>query len=752
MRTIILTICIVCTFLLSNGQSDTPEFNLGFEQISGKGNLPDAWFQWGRGYRLAADTVVSNSGKVSVRIEPDGEKEANTFGCVALAIPAIYDAAEIELTARMKLSNVEGGPIGLMIRIDGATGILGFENMMKKNVQGTMDWTAFSVKIPYPKNPKTIYIGAILSGTGRLWVDDFQVLLDGKDLREAPHRIPIEYPAQKDHEFDSGSGITSNDLSKLSVEDLALVGKIWGFLKYYHPAVASGKFNWDYELFRLIPRVSTAKDQPERNKILNEWIVGLGLVQAGERKDSIRGEVKFRPDLSWIDERELGGDVTASLNLVREAERTEDSYYIGQVVGIGNPEFRNEQPYVGMKYPDAGFRLLSLYRYWNIIHYYFPYKDLIGEDWSEILNQYIPDFINAADELSYKLTVLSLIGRIHDTHANIWGMDPALNKYKGERYPPIAVDFVEDKAVVTNYLDQSRGVQSGVNIGDVIELVNGKAVDAIIAERLVYTPASNFPTQLRDIAKDLLRTNDSVVNIEYRRGGKTMSGSLKTFGINEINPYSRYQSADTCFKVLNKRISYLYPGSIKNEFLPRIIPEIMETEGLIIDFRCYPSDFTVFTLSEYLLPKPIPFVKFSIGSITTPGLFTFATELSAGKENPDHYKGKVVIIVNEITQSSAEYHTMAFRTVPGAVVIGSTTAGADGNVSRIVLPGGINTAISGIGIYYPDGTETQRVGIVPDIIVNPTIKGIRNGKDELLERAKSIIYDTSKSTRPPGSG
>src|SRR5690606_36484951 len=127
-------------------------------------------------------------------------------------------------------------------------------------------------------------------------------------------------------------------------------------------------------------------------------------------------------------------------------------------------------------------------------------------------------------------------------------------------------------------------------------------------------------------------------------------------------------------------------------------------------------DFTVFTLSEYLLPKPIPFVKFSIGSITTPGLFTFAAALSAGKENPDHYKGKVVIIVNEITQSSAEYHTMAFRTVPGAVVIGSTTAGADGNVSRIVLPGGINTAISGIGVYYPDGTETQRVGIVPDII------------------------------------
>lgn len=47
--------------------------------------------------------------------------------------------------------------------------------------------------------------------------------------------------------------------------------------------------------------------------------------------------------------------------------------------------------------------------------------------------------------------------------------------------------------------------------------------------------------------------------------------------------------------------------------------------------------------------------------------------------------------------------------------------------------------ISGIGVYYPDGTETQRIGIVPDITVKPTIKGIKEGKDELLEKAIEII-------------
>jgi C-terminal processing protease CtpA/Prc len=52
-----------------------------------------------------------------------------------------------------------------------------------------------------------------------------------------------------------------------------------------------------------------------------------------------------------------------------------------------------------------------------------------------------------------------------------------------------------------------------------------------------------------------------------------------------------------------------------------------------------------------------------------------------------HYGGKVVILVDEVTQSSAEYHASAFRAAPGAIVIGSTTAGADGNVSMVPLPG-----------------------------------------------------------------
>ena len=131
----------------------------------------------------------------------------------------------------------------------------------------------------------------------------------------------------------------------------------------------------------------------------------------------------------------------------------------------------------------------------------------------------------------------------------------------------------------------------------------------------------------------------------------------------------------------------------------------------------------------------------SKGNIVNPGYLTMVVGEKVGKKNNDYYKGKVIILVNEHTQSAAEYQAMAFKAAPGAKVIGSTTAGADGNVSSIFLPGGIQTGISGLGVYYPDGRETQRIGIVPDIEVKPTIKGIKLKKDEVLEKAIEIINE-----------
>ena len=100
-----------------------------------------------------------------------------------------------------------------------------------------------------------------------------------------------------------------------------------------------------------------------------------------------------------------------------------------------------------------------------------------------------------------------------------------------------------------------------------------------------------------------------------------------------------------------------------------------------------------------------------------------------------HYDGKVIVLVDETSLSQAEYTAVSLQSAPHTVVIGSTTAGADGNLSSFPLPGGLRSAISGLGVFYPDGAPTQRVGVRVDIEVNPTLQGIRAGRDEVMEAA-----------------
>jgi len=58
---------------------------------------------------------------------------------------------------------------------------------------------------------------------------------------------------------------------------------------------------------------------------------------------------------------------------------------------------------------------------------------------------------------------------------------------------------------------------------------------------------------------------------------------------------------------------------------------------------------------------------------------------------------------------------MAFKATGNATEIGSQTSGADGRIAYIFLSGGLKTSISGRGVCYPDKTETQRIGAVPDL-------------------------------------
>jgi len=716
-------------------QAQEPEkYNLGFENQSESSSLSDGWFKWGN-YELTIDSVTF-SGKKSGKITSD--QTGSSFGSIAYKIPANYSGKTIKLEGHMKIENVENGFAGLLLRIDGNGGSLAFDNMQNQNITGTSGWKKYTIILNYPKEAENIFIAGILSGKGEAWFDDFVLSIDGKNVQTLKETEKELSKAQLDKEFDSGSLIQFSNLRTKDIENLELLGRVWGFLKYHHPEIAQGNYNWDYELFRFLPKYIESRNDNDRDELIINWINSLGEMKKCEKCKPTDEKAFLKPDLTWIDKQ--NEDLRNILLYVYNNRSQGKHHYIAMMPNVGNPEFKNENPYSNMAYPDDGFRLLSLYRYWNMINYFFPYKHLIDEDWNKKLKEYIPLFINTRNELEYELVAIQVIGDIQDTHANLWGGADKIDEWKGSNYPSIHVRFIENQLVVTDYYNQQLKNEVRLKIGDIITKINNMPIDKIVKEKSKYYPASNKPTKLRNIAADILRSNSNTVEVEFVSGNSNpQENTLKLYPKDSLYIYRRYKkSDDKSYKMLDNNIGYVTLQSIKGEDISNIKNEFKDTKGIIIDIRNYPSTFVPFSLGSYFVSSSTPFVKFSKGNVDNPGEFTFSNNLvipSQGKT----YNGKLVVLVNELSQSQAEYTSMAFRAGDNTTIIGSTTAGADGNVSAIMLPGGLRTMISGIGVYYPSGEETQRVGIVPDVEVHPTIEGIREGKDELLEKAIEII-------------
>ncbi len=696
---------------------------------------------WAGGPRetLSQDSLVVYAGRYSGRIDrgPITGGQASSF---ALSLPRTFSGETLELRGWLRTEEVTGFA-GLWLREDGRNGVVQFDNMQSRNLAGTNEWTEYRVSLPLDERARTIVLGALLVGEGTVWVDDLELFVDGLPASEAPPFTPVPSPIELDTEFDDGSRIEARDLTPADVEHLALLGRVWGFAKYHHPRIRSGRVNWDYELFRVVPLVLDAIDRESSIAAVAEWLLSLGDPAECEPCAEPPTEPHLTPDIDWIRDRDLLGTTLSERLQSIYARRPADveHYYVAHASGVGNPDFSNEASYSDEPLPDAGFRLLALYRFWNIIEYWFPYRDLIGQDWAEVLAEFVPRVMDAGTVDEYRLTMIELAAQVNDTHANIWA-HLGLRPPRGSSRLPIVLRFIEGKAVVTGFSHPVLGPATGLGIGDVIEVIGGSPVDSLVtAWRPVYS-ASNQPTRLRDIARSLTRGDPGPVRLTGTRADGPFTLTAERVPTTELDETAgrTHDLPGETFQMLSEEVAYLKLSTVVEAEVGEYITRAAAAEVLVVDIRNYPSEFVVFALGGRLVPEPTEFARFTRGDAANPGAFLWTSPVTLQPLQP-HFSGAVVILVDEVSQSQAEYTTMALRATPNAIVVGSTTAGADGNISPIPLPGGINSMISGIGVFYPDRTPTQRVGIVPDLEVQPSIAGIRDRRDEVLEVAVSHV-------------
>jgi hypothetical protein len=409
------------------------------------GDMPGGWGGAPVG-TIFVDSKVVHGGKQSVRLERDANSP-NAFTTVTSSLPLDFTGSNIELRGFIRTEDVTEYA-SLWMREDGPNGSLAFDNMQRRAVKGTTPWTEYSIVLPLRPAATRLYFGFLFSRTGKAWADDLELLVDGKPISAAPKTEKTVLDT--DHEFDFGSNVVLTELSKAQIENLATLGRVWGFLKYHHPLVTSGRRHWDYDLFRVMPAVLKARDRAEANKALSEWIRGLGEVSACNPCAALdESNLQTKPDVGWIgDDALLGAELSASLRFVYK-NRASDAkqFYVSKNAGIGNPQFDHELAYPDKRFPDAGYRLLALYRLWNIVEYHAPDRNVIDEDLAKVLAEFIPKIGLAKDADEYQRELFELIGHVHDTHANLWS-SMRVQPPVGGCMLPVEVRFIEGQAVV----------------------------------------------------------------------------------------------------------------------------------------------------------------------------------------------------------------------------------------------------------------------------------------------------------------
>lgn len=511
-------------------------------------------------------------------------------------------------------------------------------------------------------------------------------------------------------------------------------GQVWGFLKYFHPE--TNKQDWDRVLLNDYSRVHKCSSDQEFNEIISNLLDHCGNFKP-EKRD-INDSLKFSECFEWLDSCPIDSTNRSAIETLISYKPKFESKYITQS-GAGNPKITNEIDYGNYRY-NPSIQYLAITRYWNIINYFCPNRNLIANNWSKVYKTYLSDFISADNYEEYYFSIRELTSEIRDGHGFIRTENDPLNNYK---YAPFyCLSFSDGYFVNAVFQDSLQSID--LKRMDRIVSVNGVPVEKKIEQIGAYLSTSN-DYYLSKSTHYLRITKQDSITLTIERDGEFVTKTYCTIDRETLKSMFRPKKSvpkQSPYVFLKDSISgieycYIHMGRLKRSDINRKFKrKLLSTDNLIIDSRNYPN-WTLISLSEVLIGGRRKFAKFIAMDFDYPGSYKWTQSQTIGNKKKG-YEGNIYALVDYNTMSQAEYTVMAFQQHPNTIVIGGQTAGADGNISEIPLPFGIKSVFSGLGVFYPDGTPTQQVGIKRDYEIIQSSSYLE-GQDLILDKALELI-------------
>jgi C-terminal processing protease CtpA/Prc len=395
--------------------------------------------------------------------------------------------------------------------------------------------------------------------------------------------------------------------------------------------------------------------------------------------------------------------------------------------------FPAEREYRDMPYPDVNYRLLAAFRLWSIIDLFYPYKALIG-DWDAVLREFIPRFIAAKDADDYGSAVREMDAHVEDGHSSATNLLTSAVKWP----LPFAVRVIEGEYVITKLYDEKVPVK----LGDIVVSIDGESMADRVNRLWKSVTASTEAARRARVANVALwGAKESTAEIEVRGA----EGSRKV-SVPRVARFVPPKETDLPYRVLDKNIGYADLTRLRGAQVEPMFEALNKTKAIIFDMRGYPNG-TAFAIAPHINTKNARvgalFRRRQVSSAQTSeeAAYWFFFEQLLPKSEKPNYPGRTVTLIDERAISQSEHLCLFFEVASGTTFIGTPTAGANGDVTNFPLPGGFRVNFTGHDVRHADGRQLQRVGIQPDVIVAPTIAGIRAGRDEVLDRAIKYLND-----------
>lgn len=726
--------------------------------------------------QVSRDTTVRRSGRSSVRVHfanaPAG------FTSLAAVIPATsYRGDSLRFSVYLRSSNLQGGGGVVWMRADGSTPNLAFATTQNTPLLGTSDWTPVSISFLVPAAATQIVIGIFSMGAGTMWVDDAAVTgkpgtitsgfeegdpIATQTARPTPaptYATPYRAPS-KESPLEPPRALSEQGLVNIIAFTRAM-----GYVRFFHPSDEALTVNWNEfaaggiraveragnprELaaaleaqFRSIaPSVvfeagSGQKSLPtQRGSYVQFWMhSGVGSPSGGpvpnarasiyvSRRIVVPASEMGKPYQSGplVPDRPLSVSLGGAVAMTMPIAISTDRPTLPDSLSVARPAWPEED----LSVADRATRLADVALAWSVFQQFYPYFDVVKTDWMATLRRSLTAAATD-DETSFAGTLRRLVADLHDGHGGVY---PAANFVA----PDVRLDWIEGSVVVTAV---GPGT-TGVNRGDVVTTIDGRAAAELLQERSQFVSGAT-PQWIRNVALPNLLSGARGTSIALGLRGASGSRTVTLTRDATTNPRAERPAK---IAEVSPGVMYVDLDRITDQDFNEALPRLITAKGIIFDMRGYPRQVNTVSILAHLSDTTIASAHFEVPMTTMPDRAGVVYRDGAWRVPPIAPKltARIAFLSGGGAISYAESTLGVVEAFKLGEIVGEASAGTNGNVNSIVLPGPYSIAWTGMRVTKRDGTPHHGVGVKPTVPVSPTIAGIRQGRDEVLERAIAVV-------------